>query len=166
MHVLPATAKLLQSAIAAGEFRPELILLDYNLPDMSSFEALNAIRAGHCCSCVLMTGHPADKVLADAQRHGIAHILSKPFPLAGLQSLLLASAAEFCSKCFENGRRPSREDCGRFAPAQQAHSQDVVAPLFAATGLAYVGIAQKAAPFLLDAAGDWRRRRGWSGTYA
>src|SRR6185369_16303439 len=90
------------AVIAASEFRPELILIDYNLPDMSAFEALDAIRVGHCCSCVLMTGPPDDIVVADAQRRGISRILSKPFVLAELQSLLLASATEFCSKCIEN----------------------------------------------------------------
>jgi len=106
------------AVIAASEFRPELILIDYNLPDMSAFEALDAIRVGHCCSCVLMTGPPDDIVVADAQRRGISRILSKPFVLAELQSLLLASATEFCSKCIENGRRPGRPGCGGFTQSE------------------------------------------------
>src|SRR5690349_9859364 len=104
------------AVMAAEEFGPELILVDYKLPDMSGFETLDAIRATHCCNCILMTGHPDHTVEHHAQRHGISRILYKPFPLAGLQSLLLASAAEFCSKCFEDGRRPSRPDCGGFSP--------------------------------------------------
>jgi DNA-binding response OmpR family regulator len=106
------------AVIAANEFRPGMILLDYHLPDMNGFEALEAIRATHCCSCVLMTAHPADKVLADAERHGIARILSKPFSLAGLEAELWAAAAEFCVKCFEDGRRPSKPECGGFAPVK------------------------------------------------
>jgi len=86
------------AVIAADEFLPELILLDFHLPDMNGFEVLDAIRAGnHCCGCVLMTGHPTDTVLADAQRHGIGRILCKPFPLSTLEGQLLATAAEFSS---------------------------------------------------------------------
>jgi DNA-binding response OmpR family regulator len=86
------------AVIAAEEFLPELILLDFRLPDMNGFEVLDAIRAGnHCCGCVLMTGHPTDAVLVDAQRHGIGRILCKPFPLSTLESQLLATAAEYSS---------------------------------------------------------------------
>jgi len=103
------------AVIAASEFRPALILLDYHLPGMNGFQVLDAIGAAHPCGCVLMTGHPTDTVLAEAQRHGIGHILSKPFPLAGLHSLLLAAAADFHSKPNENRRRPSRLDFGGYA---------------------------------------------------
>jgi DNA-binding response OmpR family regulator len=86
------------AVIAADEFMPELILLDFHLPDMNGFEVLDAIRAGnHGCGCVLMTGHPTDTVLADAQRRGIGHILCKPFPLSSLQGQMLASAIQASS---------------------------------------------------------------------
>src|SRR6185369_3471624 len=51
----------------ACQYRAELILFDYHLPDMNGFQALEAIRAGHCCTAVLMTARPEDRtVLADA----------------------------------------------------------------------------------------------------
>jgi len=105
------------AVIAAREFRPALILLDYHLPDMNGFQVLDAIDAAHPFGCVLMTGHPTDTVLADAQRHGIGHVLPKPFALAGLHSLLLATAAELHSKPNENWRRASRLDFGGFTPS-------------------------------------------------
>jgi DNA-binding response OmpR family regulator len=86
------------AVIAADEFLPELILLDYHLPDMTGFQVLDAIRASHDCpGCVLMTGHPTDTVLADAQRRGIGHILCKPFPLSSLQGEMLDAAIDAAS---------------------------------------------------------------------
>ena len=92
--LVACTGKL--AVAAAADFLPEMILLDYRLPDMHGFDVLAAIRAGHLrCPCVLMTGHPAETVRAGAERHGIAHILYKPFSLSDMDAALLAAAAEF-----------------------------------------------------------------------
>jgi len=89
------------AVLEADDFMPEVILLDYHLPDMNGFQALDAMRAGRQCGgCVLMTGHPTDMVIADARRHGIGHILTKPFSLAELESQLLATASEYRAKPF------------------------------------------------------------------
>lgn len=96
---------------AANEFRPGVILLDYHLPDMKGFDALEAIRASYCCGCVLMTGHPADAVRAGADALRIGRIMPKPFPLAVVTTELSEAATAFCAKCVANGR-PGRSGCG------------------------------------------------------
>lgn len=79
---------------AFGEFLPHVILLDYRLPDMSGFQALDAIRTGRsACGCILMTGHPTDTVMTEARSHGIRLILCKPFALAELEGHLSSAAA-------------------------------------------------------------------------
>lgn len=73
----------------AASFQPELIVLDYRLPDMEGFEVLNAIRRDRSVHCVLITGHPTNEVRDRAARLGISHILFKPFPLAELARTVL-----------------------------------------------------------------------------
>ena len=77
------------AATAIMDFAPQVILLDYHLPDMNGFQILDVIRATHRrCGCVLMTGHPTEIIMAGAEQHGIERILCKPFALADMESSL------------------------------------------------------------------------------
>lgn len=78
------------SAIAlCGDFSPDLLVFDYSLPDMSGFEALDAMRRRGChCTGVLITAHPGEKVRHAASARGVLHILYKPFALADLARLV------------------------------------------------------------------------------
>lgn len=83
------------AASTAAEFKPALILLDYQLPDMSGFQSLATIRAAQRpCPCVLMTAHPEDVVRAGVAHHGIHHVLYKPFRLIDLQAELMLAALQ------------------------------------------------------------------------
>lgn len=74
------------SAIAqCAGFAPDMLVLDYSLPDMSGFEAFDALRKDGCrCDCVMITAHPRETVRDAATLRGIEFILLKPFSLAEL----------------------------------------------------------------------------------
>jgi DNA-binding response OmpR family regulator len=79
---------------ASATFQPGIVLLDYHLPDMDGFAALGAIRATHACRCVLMTGHPVEEITEGVTRHGIRHVLHKPFSLAEMEGSLFRVLSE------------------------------------------------------------------------
>lgn len=84
-----------QAVSTASSFLPELLLLDYRLPDMTGFQILDTlqVQCTRCaCHCVLMTAHPSDMVLAGAIQRGIHRILYKPFSLGELDKHLWAVA--------------------------------------------------------------------------
>ncbi len=76
-------------------FCPDVLVLDFRLPDMSGFDTLDAVRQCTGCDfrCVLMTGHPTGEVYSGAARRGIEHILFKPFPLKELTQVVCQPAA-------------------------------------------------------------------------
>ena len=68
----------------AETFLPDVMVLDYRLPDMEGFQVLDAVRRNRDCHFVLITAHPTSEVCDRAVQLGVSHILFKPFPLAEL----------------------------------------------------------------------------------
>lgn len=70
-------------------FRPEVVLLDYNLPGCDGLEALGRIRsADPQIRVVLITGCGTTELAVKAMKAGAADYLSKPLALAELRLLL------------------------------------------------------------------------------
>lgn len=80
------------SAIAlAGEFRPEIILLDIGLPGMSGYEVAAQMRARpelQSAFLVAMTGFGQAEDIQRASEAGFNHHLVKPVAAEALKELL------------------------------------------------------------------------------
>ena len=87
-------------AVLEAEGRPELILLDWNMPEMNGFEVLTAVRADARFGdlpIIMVTTETEMGQVARALEHGASEYIMKPFTRDVLQSKLellgLVSAA-------------------------------------------------------------------------
>ncbi|HJV69266.1 sigma-54 dependent transcriptional regulator [Ideonella sp.] len=72
-----------------NEFRPDVVLLDHNLPGMTGLEALQRLKAADPAACVvMMTGHGGIDLAVTAMKAGAADYLTKPLGLAELKLTL------------------------------------------------------------------------------
>ena len=71
------------------EFRPDVILLDHNLPGATGLEALPRLLAAEpAAQVVLMTGHGSIDLAVSAMKQGAADYLAKPLALSELRLML------------------------------------------------------------------------------
>ena len=69
-----------QALRLAESKRPDVLLLDWQLPDISGLDVLRALRAGGCDSpAILMTGYSSEELAIIALRLGARDYLIKPF---------------------------------------------------------------------------------------
>lgn len=102
----------------AQGFEPDVIVLDFRLPDIDGFEVLDTVRRKRACQFILITGNPTSEVRGRAMDLGISHILFKPFPLAELAravSELLLEAGSYTGHSVECAVDPVER---RRSPAQ------------------------------------------------
>lgn len=83
------------SALAAlGQERPDLVILDYVMPDMDGAEVARAIRDMEPdLPVIFSTGHAALRALRSVAGEDVA-VLEKPFTLDELDALLSEQLAE------------------------------------------------------------------------
>ena len=71
------------------EFKPDVVLIDYNLPGINGLEVLDRIRkADSHVKLIMITGHGSVQVAVDAMKAGAYDYLSKPVVLSELKLLL------------------------------------------------------------------------------
>lgn len=86
-----------QALRAADELRPDLVLLDIHLPDMSGLEVLQRLRArpgGQELDVIAITAAREVDTVRSAMAGGVAHYLIKPFTLQVFQERMQAYAAQ------------------------------------------------------------------------
>ena len=112
-------------AVAARE-RPDLILLDYNMPVMDGISMLRRLRE-HAdlrrTPVIMLTGELSAENIATVARLGVRDYITKPFD----ERLLLAKAARAISLVA----RPSHDRCEREPDPQSKRSGDAQDPLSA-----------------------------------
>ncbi|PWB33916.1 response regulator [Pseudomonas sp. SDI] len=114
-----------ESAIGLAErFAPDVIVLDYRLPDMEGFQVLQATRQHRNCHFVLITAHPTVEVRERANQLGVSHILFKPFPLAEL-----ARAVCDLTGVERTGRAGASQETG-FVERRQGRNQSFPLQLY------------------------------------
>jgi len=79
-------------------FRPDVIVLDYNLPGMNGLEALYKIRAIDCqIKVVMMTAHGSADLAAKTMQAGASDFVTKPISVANLKLKLDGIVIGACS---------------------------------------------------------------------
>jgi DNA-binding NtrC family response regulator len=79
-----------QSAIALFEsFRPDLVILDYSLPDGNALELLPKLKAlGESVPCIVLTGFGSIELAVETIKAGAEQFLTKPVRLDALLVIL------------------------------------------------------------------------------
>ncbi|QNJ14806.1 two-component system response regulator RR class I (RRI)-CheY [Synechococcus sp. A18-46.1] len=91
-----------------SEPAPDLIILDWNLPDFSGIDICQRIRAGGICAPILMlTGHEEVSDRVTALDAGVDDYLIKPFSIDELMARLRAMQRR--AKAFSGRNEPGQE---------------------------------------------------------
>src|SRR3989338_5506038 len=87
-------------------FVPDLILLDYMMPDMSGLEVLKELRRrGHRLPVVMITAYATSERLAEARKEGAWDLVAKPFDADHLRIVI--------ERALERQRAPNLAEAKR-----------------------------------------------------
>lgn len=88
-HHAQATRDGQQAVALASVFKPEVAILDINMPIMDGYGAARLLRQAHAeLLLIAMTGTPHVETRSRAREAGFHHHFGKPVDLAVLQALL------------------------------------------------------------------------------
>jgi len=87
MHTALSGAEALTKA---AEIKPQVILLDIGLPDMSGYEVAKKLRAGTTgpLRLIALTGYGQDDDIAKSTEAGFDAHLTKPVSLVNIEAML------------------------------------------------------------------------------
>lgn len=84
-----------QGLMLMESFRPDVVLLDYNLPGMNGLEALEKIREiDRRVKVIMVTGHGNVRIAVNAMKASAFDYLSKPVVLAEVRALIDKAVGE------------------------------------------------------------------------
>lgn len=163
----------------AVEKKPDLILLDWNLPELTGLQVLQALREkGNQAPVVLMTIYGSESVAVQAFRLGIRDYISKPLRVAetlnaierALSEERLRREKERIAQQLEQANRQLQQQLMELTTLQ-AIGQSVISVLDLETVLSrvveaacYFSDARESALFLIDEAEDALTLRAHHGT--
>ena len=79
----------------AESSQPDVLLLDWQLPDITGLDVLRALRTGGCkAPAILMTAFGSEELAITALRLGVRDYLSKPFTEEDLLKSVVAALTE------------------------------------------------------------------------
>jgi len=119
MTVVAGAASVLDAVIKARQFKPDVILMDFTLPDGTGVEATQAILTEQpAIKIIFLTIHEEDEKIFDAIRHGALGYLPKNVTssrlleyLRGLERGEVAIQPEFTARILkEFSHLPPRQD--------------------------------------------------------
>lgn len=94
-------------------FRPDLVILDLNLPGEDGLSLARWLRSDHLCAILMLTaqGAMADRVVG--LEMGADDYMAKPFDLPELRARIRAVLRRTMAPALANGRPPARMRLGR-----------------------------------------------------